>query len=230
MGRSSLLRIAESRRSPGSALRTPGLGQRHEALDRDRLGPGRGSRPAASSSGARSAPSDFRLWRSILRRWPKAAAVTRPRSRRRRPAGAGARHELTTDDMTLGGGVKAEGGTSNRMRASRAPAAPARRAAHRPSAAGRRRRCARPPRAGTSASGSRTRAARARSRAIRSAAACRYCRAGWRRCGPAAHRRRASARQSVSSASPATTVEPAGIARRDLGQRRRGSARRAPPR
>ena len=36
-----------------------------------------GSIPAAASSGSGSTPSDLRLWRSILRRWPKAACVTR---------------------------------------------------------------------------------------------------------------------------------------------------------
>ena len=36
-----------------------------------------GSRPAAASRAATSTPSERRLWRSILRRWPNAAWVTR---------------------------------------------------------------------------------------------------------------------------------------------------------
>ncbi len=52
-----------------------------------------GSMPAAASSGSGSGPSDFRLCRSILRRWPNAASVTRSSSaavagQRRRRAGS----------------------------------------------------------------------------------------------------------------------------------------------
>ena len=55
-----------------------------------------------------------RLARSILRRWPKAAAVTRS-STSRRHAGSGFAFGIscTIDDVTLGGGVKAERLTSN---------------------------------------------------------------------------------------------------------------------
>ena len=62
-------------------------------------------RPAAASG---SRPSDFRLWRSILRRWPKAASVTR--SQRAAFAGRAALARgtsSTSDDVTLGGGTKA---------------------------------------------------------------------------------------------------------------------------
>ena len=82
-----------------------------------------GSMPAAASSGSGSAPSVRRLWRSILRRWPNAASVTRSSSaavarQRRRRAGSA----RTTDDVTFGGGTKADGCMSNRIFGSRAPA------------------------------------------------------------------------------------------------------------
>src|SRR5262249_7950955 len=44
--------------------------------------------PAAASSGFGSTPSVRRLWRSIFRRWPKAASVTRSRVRRSQVSGA----------------------------------------------------------------------------------------------------------------------------------------------
>ena len=64
-------------------------------------------------------------------------------------SGAARGTSRTTDDVTLGGGTKAEGATSNRIFASHAsPPAPT---AGRRSCCPARRRCARPPRAGTSA-------------------------------------------------------------------------------
>ena len=71
-----------------------------------------GSIAAASSSADVSAPSDFRLWRSILRRWPNAASVTRSSARRSQGRGLargttldqrrcdlGRRHESATGDI-----------------------------------------------------------------------------------------------------------------------------------
>ena len=63
-------------------------------------------------------PSDFKLWRSIFRRWPKAAAVTCSRTTRVAGKRIAARYQLTTDEVTLGGGTKALAATSNRIRAS----------------------------------------------------------------------------------------------------------------
>src|SRR5690348_1052128 len=74
--------------------------------------------PAASSSGIGSDPSDLRLWRSILRRWPNAASVTRWSSAESQGSGTGRGVSRTTEDVTLGGGTKAEGATSNRILAS----------------------------------------------------------------------------------------------------------------
>ena len=57
----------------------------------------------------RSAPgTSFRLDRSILRRWPKAAAVSRSRTAGSTPAGCSLGTMWTTADITLGGGTKAE--------------------------------------------------------------------------------------------------------------------------
>ena len=93
-----------------------------------------GAMPAAASSASVSPPSDFRLARSILRRWPKAAAVTRSSvaTGSRRP-GRGARHEPTTLDVTLGGGTKARGRHVEQDRRARSAIAPAPTAGHRPS-------------------------------------------------------------------------------------------------
>ena len=72
-----------------------------------------GSTPAASQSAIASPPRDFRLCRSILRRWPKAAAVTRSSVARLAGAsGAGRGCKVTTLESTCGGGVKARGLTS----------------------------------------------------------------------------------------------------------------------
>ena len=76
-----------------------------------------GDRPAASQSVA--PPRTFKLERSILRRWPKAAAVTFCRASSRAGSGRSVRGtRRTTAEATLGGGVKARAGTSMTMRAS----------------------------------------------------------------------------------------------------------------
>ena len=75
-----------------------------------------------------SAPSERRLWRSILRRWPNAAAVMRSSVVRVQGRGLARGTSRTTDEVTLGGGTKAEGATSNMIFASvRQPASTARR-------------------------------------------------------------------------------------------------------
>ena len=100
------------RRLLGSSIRVAGCGVAHHACStclharREPRGAARrspatrmssaravGSSPAAASSAGTSAPSERRLWRSILRRWPKAACVTRSRSARSHGSGAGARHQ-----------------------------------------------------------------------------------------------------------------------------------------
>src|SRR5262245_42459899 len=60
-----------------------------------------GSTSAAAVSRNGSAGSDFRLWRSILRRWLKAAAATCSSARRSQGAGASRGTSRTTDDVTL---------------------------------------------------------------------------------------------------------------------------------
>ena len=81
-----------------------------------------GAMPAAASRGSGSAAASFRLWRSILRRWPKAAAVTAP-SVLTEQAGDGCSigANSTTAEATVGGGVKASGFTVNSRRGPRAP-------------------------------------------------------------------------------------------------------------
>ena len=56
--------------------------------------------------------------RSILRRWPKAASVTRSSARRSQGRGFARGMSCTTDEVTFGGGTKAEGAMSNRIFAS----------------------------------------------------------------------------------------------------------------
>ena len=56
---------------------------------------------------ARAPDRPLRLWRSILRRWPKAASVTRSSTRIETPSGASAGVTWMIALMTLGGGVKA---------------------------------------------------------------------------------------------------------------------------
>ena len=81
-----------------------------------------GSSPAAARSAGRSRPRSaakpFSDWRSILRRWPKAAWVRPCERRQHRTAPASARGiNSTTLEVTFGAGVKAAGATSNRIRA-----------------------------------------------------------------------------------------------------------------
>src|SRR5215211_2960581 len=76
-----------------------------------------GSRPAAIRSRNGSLPRAFRLWRSILRRWPNAAWATRSSARRSQTSGAWRGPSRTSEDVILGGGTNALGATSNRMRA-----------------------------------------------------------------------------------------------------------------
>ena len=73
-----------------------------------------GSMPAFSSSA--SPPRGFRLWRSILRRWPKAAAVTVSSFFKSAGAtGSGNGSSRTMEEVTEGGGTKALRFTSNRI-------------------------------------------------------------------------------------------------------------------
>ena len=152
-----------------------------------------GSMPSASA--ASSAPGiGLRLERSILRRWPKAASVSRSMT-----VGVDARRAArpgtmwTTAEVTLGGGTKAERLTRHRdPRASRATA-------RRPTAV-RKRRC---PGAATIRSATsfwnirvsdRHHGGHVAAEPSAAAARCRHCRAGWRR---RARRRRPSSRSSI---------------------------------
>ena len=72
-----------------------------------------GAIPAASSSAAAS-PRLLRLARSILRRWPKAAAVTASSAPSVQGRGSRRGSRWTTLDVTLGGGTKALAATSKR--------------------------------------------------------------------------------------------------------------------
>ena len=89
--------------------------QRRELLDVQLFRPRGGVearlfRSKASASGT----SVFRLWRSILRRWPKAAAVTVSRSFKAQGARGSAKgSSRTIDEVTEGGGTKALRLTSN---------------------------------------------------------------------------------------------------------------------
>src|SRR5262250_2445793 len=74
--------------------------------------------PAAARIGCGSPPSARKLCRSILRRCPKAAAVTRSSVVWAQGRGAVRGTSRTTDEVTLGGGTKAEGATSNMILAS----------------------------------------------------------------------------------------------------------------
>src|SRR5712691_4876259 len=75
-----------------------------------------GTMPARASRGSTGTPSVLRLERSILRRWPKAAAVTRSRTGFAAGASATGRGvRRTTLDVTFGGGTKARGGRSKRI-------------------------------------------------------------------------------------------------------------------
>jgi hypothetical protein len=60
-------------------------------------------------------PSCLRLWRSILRRWPKAASVTRSSALRSQGGGFARGISCTSEEVTFGGGTKADGAMSNRI-------------------------------------------------------------------------------------------------------------------
>ena len=89
------------------------------AGDRHLLGPrGLGDAGLGEEGAWHPASAIFRLWRSILRRCPKAARVTASSALTRQGRGRGRGVRWTTLEVTFGGGTKAEGGTSKRMRAS----------------------------------------------------------------------------------------------------------------
>ena len=86
------------------------------SLDREFFGARRGGDAGRGEQVRPGTPSVFRLERSILRRWPKAAAVTRSRAGFAAGASGAARGiSATTLDVTFGGGTKARGGRSNRI-------------------------------------------------------------------------------------------------------------------
>ena len=60
-----------------------------------------GLKPAAERSAEESAPSERRLWRSILRRWPNAACVTLSRSSRSHGSGSGRGGRCKSEDCHL---------------------------------------------------------------------------------------------------------------------------------
>ena len=91
--------------------------QRDKSSDINLFRPPRRIDASARVSMAGSTPSPFRLWRNILRRCPNAACVTRANNFRLQGSGDGFGTTSTTDETTFGGGVKADGGTSNNIRA-----------------------------------------------------------------------------------------------------------------
>src|SRR5262245_37914285 len=87
-----------------------------------------GSIAASARIVAGSKPKVFRLCRSIFRRWPKAASVTRCSASASQGSGSCRGVRRTIEDVTLGGGTNAERATSNRILASvRHPASTERR-------------------------------------------------------------------------------------------------------
>ena len=110
---------------------------------------------------ARSPPRLFRLCRSILRRWPKAASVTRSSFCTSAGSGLGARHEV---DDRRGDLRRRREGLRRHVEGDAAPRCASRRARRAGHRRRRRRwrRCARPPRAGTSASATRQKGGQAR--------------------------------------------------------------------
>ena len=176
-------------------------------------------RPPRAAAADRT-PSVCRLWRSILRRWPNAASVTR--SSRRGSQASGSARGTSSHHRRCHFGRRHEGAgaTSNRIFASRAPAGQHGQPAV-ALAAGR----------GDDAFGHLAlehqhqpvvpRRPRLDGQPARPAARSRCCRAGWRRCARA--RRQDAARGSNSSASPATISSRPGIARRDLLERGDGA-------
>src|SRR5262245_17424429 len=77
-----------------------------------------GSIPASASSEAGSTPKVLRLCRSILRRWPNAASVTRCSAAASHASGSCRGVSRTIEDVTFGGGTNAERATSNKILAS----------------------------------------------------------------------------------------------------------------
>ena len=78
--------------------------------------------PAAAHSASGSARSALRLWRSILRRWPNAAAVTVPSVFTEHSGdGRSMGSNSTTAEATLGAGVNAAGLTRECQPRARAP-------------------------------------------------------------------------------------------------------------
>ena len=174
--------------------------------------------PAAASSPAGSPPSARRLWRSILRRWPKAAAVDPFQQGRlgRRPAASGERHQLHDARGHLG--RRGEGARRN-IEQPRDLAAPL----------GRHRRAGRNPCCAAWRQPVRHLALEHQHQALE-AFGCRqpaqqqggvrHCRADWRRCAaahrPAGRHRCARHRLAITSSRP-------GNASRDLAQRRQAA-------
>ena len=163
-----------------------------------------------------SPPSAFRLWRSILRRWPKAASVTRPSLRTSAGSGVCARHQMHHRRRHL---RRRREGLRRHVEGDPRLGAPAGEHAQ-PAvgvAAGR----------GDDALGDlalehqRQRPVEGRPVRRPSASApavrCRYCRAGWRRSSPGspAGERREVGLQRVAG----NHLQPAGIVVGDLGQR-----------
>ena len=110
------------RRSPimpddGGPRRGPAPRRQSRPQECPRPAPSDRDLPPQSGSPRRT-PSERRLWRSILRRCPKAAWVARSSSARSHGSGAARGTKRTSEDVTLGGGTKAAGFTSNRIRAS----------------------------------------------------------------------------------------------------------------
>ena len=187
------------RRHPARLGRVERAGQCDKSLDRNLLGArggvdARGGEQRRRIGAERSQALAQHL--AALAEGRRGDALERDAVARQR---RGARDSRTTDDVTFGGGTKADGATSNRMLRLRAPAGE-----HAEPAVSLRRpawrRCARRPRAGTSAPAGRTRAARLGRRASRRAAPSRCCRAGSRRCGRAAVETAAAGRRSSASA------------------------------
>ena len=173
-----------------------------------------GSIPAAASSASGSTPSDFKLCRSILRRWPKRRLgdpLQRAGDRRRAARRAGSAAPPTTSPSAAARRPTAPRRTGSSPACASRPAPTA---GHR-SCCRARRRCARPPRAGTSAPARRTRAARARGEpADQQGGGDIVGQVGDDAARPPAR----VPRGSNASASPATTSSRPGIARGDLLQ------------
>ena len=115
-----------------------GAGQGREIRNGKLFGPRGGVEPGPQHQRFGSGTSVFRLWRSILRRWPKAAGrhLFQIVQAARPPPVRASGSIRTTAEVTLGGGVKARGRDLEQdFRAARATAS-APTAAHRPCFAG----------------------------------------------------------------------------------------------